>query len=98
MTRKISFHRLAEQELNDASLDYEGKSSGLGGAFLDAIEQTLGSLQEHPRAAREVSEAVRRKSVHRFPYSILYSVRDDEIRVLAVAHDMRRPLYWRDRT
>jgi hypothetical protein len=33
----------------------------------------------------------------RFPYSILYRVRADHIRVLAIAHQNRRPFYWRGR-
>ena len=33
----------------------------------------------------------------RFPCAIIYSLLDDEILVLAVAHHRRRPFYWRDR-
>lgn len=60
MTYKVSFHRLAEQELNDASMYYEDKRAGLGGAFLDAVEKTLESMRDHPRAARKVTDSVRR--------------------------------------
>ncbi|WP_438003790.1 hypothetical protein [Sorangium sp. So ce321] len=35
--------------------------------------------------------------VRRFPYSVLYRVRDDHIRILAIAHQNRRPFYWRGR-
>jgi hypothetical protein len=30
----------------------------------------------------------------RFPYSIIYYVRGDELRVIALAHHRRRPEYW----
>jgi hypothetical protein len=30
-------------------------------------------------------------------YQVVYAVYDDRILVLAVAHNRRRPLYWRDR-
>ncbi len=33
----------------------------------------------------------------RFPYSLVYSVRPNEIRIVAVAHQKRRPFYWRAR-
>ena len=33
----------------------------------------------------------------RFPYSLVYSVREHEMRILAVAHQKRRPFYWRGR-
>ena len=33
----------------------------------------------------------------RFPYSLVSSVREHELRILAVAHQKRRPFYWRGR-
>lgn len=32
-----------------------------------------------------------------FPYGIVYFVRDDEVLVVAYAHERRRPGYWRER-
>jgi len=32
-----------------------------------------------------------------FPYSLVYIVSKDEIRILAVAHQSRRPDYWAGR-
>ncbi|MCP4594404.1 MAG: hypothetical protein GY842_27045 [bacterium] len=40
---------------------------------------------------------VRRASLSRFPYALVFIELDEEIRVLAVAHDKRRPGYWLDR-
>jgi len=40
---------------------------------------------------------VRKRTVTRFPYSVVYSARDGGIYVSAVAHNSRRPFYWRDR-
>jgi toxin ParE1/3/4 len=33
----------------------------------------------------------------RFPYAVVYSLIDDAVYVLAVAHSRRRPFYWQDR-
>jgi plasmid stabilization system protein ParE len=35
--------------------------------------------------------------VKRFPYSVFYRLREDHVRILAVAHQKRRPFYWRKR-
>ena len=97
MTRRISFHPLAEQELNEAASYYNAASPGLGTAFLDEVEHAVKQILEHPKAASLVNRVVRRKFVRRFPYSVLYSVQTDTIRVLAIANQKRRPFYWRGR-
>jgi hypothetical protein len=38
--------------------------------------------------------SVRRRLLRRFPYALLYSIKDDGIRVLAVMNLKRRPTYW----
>ena len=98
MRVNVSFHRLAERELNEAALYYEEESKGLGAAFLDAVQRTLDFISDYPGAAQPVTELVRRKLIPRFPYAVLFRLRGNEIRVLAVAHQMRRPLYWRRRS
>jgi plasmid stabilization system protein ParE len=40
---------------------------------------------------------VRRRLLHTFPYSLFYSLHAQEVRILAVAHQRRRPFYWEDR-
>jgi len=34
----------------------------------------------------------------KFPYSIIYTIEPDHIRILAVAHSKRKPEYWLSRT
>jgi len=41
---------------------------------------------------------IRRAKLHRFPYHLFFSVRDEEVVVLAIAHERREPGYWSDRT
>ena len=45
----------------------------------------------HEAAVVELNELLR------FPYTVIYSLRDEQIRVLALAHEKRRPFYWRGR-
>jgi toxin ParE2 len=35
--------------------------------------------------------------MNRFPYSVIYALENDELVVLAIAHQHRKPFYWRDR-
>jgi toxin ParE1/3/4 len=74
MTR-ISFHRLAERELNDAALYYEGESPGLGVIFLDEIERFIEAIAKNPSGGIKVRGRVQRRILRRFPYGILYSAK-----------------------
>ena len=89
-----SFHELAERELNDAALYYEKESTGLGGRFLDEIERHIDAIIKNPNSGKRVRGQVRRRILRTFPYGILYSVKDDGIRILAIMNLKRRPLYW----
>jgi toxin ParE1/3/4 len=91
------FHRLAQAELNDAAQYYERQAPGLGLAFVDEVERCLQRIGDHPDAGMLVAGSIRRRLVDRFPYAILYRVRDDAIRVLAVMNLKRRPNYWTGR-
>lgn len=94
MSRRPSFNRIAKQELLEAISYYEAEASGLGGRFLSAVEMVVAELVELPESAPILRKDIRRKLVPRFPYSLLYKMRGPEIRILAVAHQKRRPFYW----
>jgi toxin ParE1/3/4 len=97
MNRQVSFHAMAEQELNDAASYYNALRPGLGQAFLDEVERAVTQILAYPEAAPLVNRIVRKKLVRRFPYSVMYSIRPEDIRILAIAHQKRRPFYWRGR-
>lgn len=50
-----------------------------------------------PYAAPPISRDARRFILPGYPYDLVYSVLEDEIVVLAVAHHSRQPEYWADR-
>ena len=97
MSRFASFNSLARAELSEAASFYGMRSSSLRMGFLASVEAALIQLLEYPEAAQIVRGDVRRKPLPRFPYNLLYTIRGDEIRILAVAHQSRRPFYWRGR-
>lgn len=94
----ISFHDLAERELNDAAQYYERESSGLEAAFLAEVERSAGAITRHPHAGAPLASGIRRRILRRFPYALLYRVTTDSIRILAVMSLRRRPAYWVERS
>jgi plasmid stabilization system protein ParE len=97
MSPKISIHEAAEIELNDAADFYDIACVNLGSAFIDEVQRTIKKISEFPEAAPVIRRQIRKKPIAKFPYSVIYSVRLDEIRILAVAHQKRRPFYWKSR-
>ena len=97
MTLRVIFHDRAEEELNEAAGYYARARPGLGEAFLAEVHRAVEALLVAPLAGAGMEGDVRRWIVKRFPYSVLYRIRDDHVRVLAIAHQKRRSFYWRRR-
>ena len=97
MITSVSIHEVADIELKEAARYYESKVDGLGFAFLDEVERVVNLIRNNPESALRIYKVVRRKILRGFPYSIMYSIVDDSIRILAIANQKRRPFYWRDR-
>ncbi|HXS00586.1 MAG TPA: hypothetical protein VN724_08450 [Pyrinomonadaceae bacterium] len=97
MSKRVSFHELAEIELNDAAIYFENEKEGLGFRFLAAMQTAVTHIQEHPQASPIIIEDIRRKVLRRFPYNLIYSIKPDRIRILAIASQKRRPFYWHGR-
>ena len=64
---RVSFHELAEREMNEAALYFESESRGLGVRFLDEIERYIKSIAMNPNAGVKVRGSVRRRSCESFP-------------------------------
>ena len=96
---RISFHPEAKKEVDHQSSFYDERSPGLGLRFILELEQTLDFLSRNPKAATRVAEKARRKKFRKFPFALIYRFLEErqEIRILAVAHNARRPGYWFDR-
>ena len=90
-------HPDARLELREAADFYDLERPGLGSEFLDEVERTIKRIVAHPESSPVVLGHVRRCLISRFPFSVIYSLRDGAIRVSAFAHTSRRPFYWRER-
>ena len=97
MNYAIQFHPAAEAEMNEAAAFYEDASSGLGEDFLAELERTLNQIRANPKAAPIIMGKVQRRVLRKYPYSIIHTVRGEQIRILAIMHHRRRPFYWRKR-
>ena len=91
------FHPAAQVELEEAAAFYESRLAGLGKFFAAEIERTISIVRQFPESGSALAGGQRRAIVARFPYSIVYREQGDAIVIVAVAHQRRRPGYWRGR-
>jgi len=94
----IEFLEEAEFELFKAVEWYESKERGLGKRFRNEVAHVLDRIIEDPMLWRERLGGYRRVNCPVFPYYIPFFIRGDKIIIAAVAHDHRKPGYWKSRT
>lgn len=93
----------ARAELVEAATRYERAADGLGIAFIKAVDDALAvviaSPERWPLAPRvSPRHGAHRYLLKRFPFWVIYRLdREQELEVLAIAHQKRRPGYWTKR-
>lgn len=96
---RAQVHRDATAELEAAAEWYESEEEGLGEELLEEVARALAVIAESPMIWPSVRRkgTLRRFVLSRFPFAIIYAVVADRVRVFAIAHQKRRPGYWRHR-
>ena len=89
---------VAEQEFLDSVSYYNNESPGLGFEFAAEVQATIERIKNNPDAWTLLSRRTRRCLTNRFPFGIIYELRQDEILVVAVMHLHRHPESWGGRT
>ncbi len=101
MLRAFFLLEAAERERDEAIAWYEHERPGLGREFLECYEAAVQYALRFPEAGRLVTSRlrgeVRRCGLERFPYDLVTTVDGERLIVVAVAHQKRRPGYWRTR-
>jgi hypothetical protein len=93
----VEFTELAVNELDDAIEFYNCQVSGLGKVFLEEVLQTVELISKFPKLWSTNSKNSRKALLKKFPYSLIYSIIDSKIYIIAVAHQNREPEYWIER-
>ena len=92
---KYRLHRAATAEHYDNVNFYEDRLPGLGADYLKEFE----SVMEHICTAPNFYSTIGAPNIHkarlkRFPFHVIYRAEQEQIIVLAVAHQRRQPAYW----
>jgi plasmid stabilization system protein ParE len=96
---QVRFHRLASQEYLRALRGYARRSTVAAQRFHDAIDQAVRRIAGSPQAWPIFRPQFRWVRAGRFPYIVYYRVISHmDVLIVAVAHQRRRPGYWKRRS
>lgn len=94
---RIAFHAAAEKETEEVADYYDLQLPGLGAEFYHELGAILDLLEPNPWMGVVYTGPYRRVLLQRFPFAVYYEVADNQIRIMAVAHQRRLPGYWKGR-
>jgi len=97
MKKVISFTDDAKGDINDAYNYYEEIRSNLGEEFLDEVDETVANITTNAKMYAKIYGHVRRAVLNRFPYAVLYVIRDVEVTIFAVFNTYKNPKKWEKR-
>ena len=95
--RSVRFHEAAIAEIVHEALYYRSVSKALGARFALAVEQATQLASEFPDMGSPYKYGTRRVFPRKFPFSLVYLLRESEVYVLALAPQSKKPGYWRSR-
>ena len=94
---RFQFHPAADAELDQAVEYYERCQSGLGLELAEEVYAAIARIIEYPDVWSPVSKNTRRCLTNRFPYGIIYRIKNENLHIIAVANLHMRPDYWKER-
>ena len=92
---KIEFLPPARAELTDAISYYNTQSEGLGYEFAAEVKRTLERIAQNPDAWFKLSKRTRRCRTIRFPYGVIYQIREETLLIVAIMHLSKEPETWK---
>ena len=95
---RITFTGPAAREAEEAANWYwERSGDRVRGHLLAEIERARTTLLRQPGIGTPSVRGTRKLTLGRFPYTLVYRIDGDTVRVLAFMHQSRRPNYWQHR-
>jgi plasmid stabilization system protein ParE len=94
---KVTVHPAAEAEYQTALARYFVRSPQAAERFEIAFDKAIASIKSNPTMFPLCDDRHRLVLLNRYPYSLVYRVDGDSVKVVAVAHSKRRLRYWSGR-
>jgi plasmid stabilization system protein ParE len=93
----VRFLASARAEIAEAMKYYNREEPGLGDELVEEVHDTIQRILEHPNAWTALSSRTRKCQTRRFPYGIVYQIRENTLLIVSVMHTSRSPNSWKSR-
>jgi plasmid stabilization system protein ParE len=94
---QVEFLKAAKLDLRHAKNWYNIQRENLGNEFLYEIEKLLKQIQANPEQFPKSRNEIRKAVLYRFPYCLYFVLKSNKINIVAVFHDSRNPIIWKER-
>jgi toxin ParE1/3/4 len=95
--KSVRFHDEARAELVHEVSFYTAISRSLGERFDRTVKTAVGRAAEFPDLGSPHVVGTRRVFPKKFPFSVVYIALENEVFIVAIAPDSRKPGYWQAR-
>ena len=92
---RLYFSEAASRELDETFVYFEQQQTDLGYRFVAEVDEALARIRNQPLAWHPLGKDLRRCHLRHFRYGVIYRICNEQVEILAIAHDSRRPGYWR---
>lgn len=90
----VRFAESAKHELLIAAVYYDEQRLGLGDEFVNEANAAKHRIEKNPDTWERCSARLRRCSLHRFPFALLYRLDQHEAIIVSVMDLRRDPTSW----
>ena len=97
MAYKIEFFHKAEDEFDETLSYYKQQKEGLEQDFHDDYLVLEKRLKDSPEQFPIIAENVRKANFSKFPFSIIFVIKQVSVFILAIFHQKRNPKAWLER-
>ncbi len=94
---QIEYHPEAVREIHETIQWYRDRNEAASGEFRSLLKSAESLVQIYPEAWAFYLQNTRGFLLRKFPYVLVYIIQGKNIIIVALAHNKRRPGYWRDR-
>jgi plasmid stabilization system protein ParE len=90
---EVTYHPFVKRDFIEALRYYHGITGALEDEFHEEVRSAITQAAANPLRFHLVDQRFHRANLRRFPYHILYEIREQDLRVMLIRHNKRHPNY-----